>query len=141
MNGITACLTGRVGGDPELKYTQAGKALLTFSVCADQAYTADEQRPAPEPLWVRVTIWETLAQELADQLHKGGSVYVEGRLKHDKWQGRDGEPRCGLNLSAWRCDLHGQIGKQASPRPKAQPAHAGAAVQSWAGWPPEQESR
>ena len=115
MNGISSAFTGRVGQDPEAKYTQTGKALLTFSVGVDQAYTADESRPAPEPLWVKVTAWDTLAEQLAETLTKGKAVYVEGKLKLDRWTSKDGEPKAGLSCSAWRVDVHGQLGK-ASPQ-------------------------
>jgi single-strand DNA-binding protein len=116
MNGISAAFTGRVGSDPEQKYTQAGKPLLNFSVCVDADSTTTEDRAAPEPLWVRATVWGEAAEHLAAQIKKGGSVYLEGRLRHDKWVGRDGDPRCGLSLSAWRCDVHGQLGRSAPKR-------------------------
>jgi len=116
MNGLTVACTARVGSDPEPRYTPSGKALLNFSACVDQSYTADEQRAAPEPLWLRVTLWAELAEDLIPTLHKDASVYLESKLTHGRWTGRDGEPRCGLSLSAWRCDLHAQIGKLAPPR-------------------------
>jgi len=102
MNGLHCAFTGRLGTEPEQKYTRNGKATLTFSVAVDQTAHQTEERPeAPETQWLRVTAWEEQATALADTLHKGGAVYVEGRLKLDRWQATDGQQRSGLSLSAW----------------------------------------
>ena len=111
MNALHCACTGRVGQDPEQKYTHTGKAMLTFSVGVDQGYTADESRPAPDPCWVKVTAWDKTAEQLAETLTKGKAVYVEGKLKLDRWTGKDDEPKAALSCWAWRVDLHGQIGK------------------------------
>jgi single-strand DNA-binding protein len=116
VNGCHIAATGRLAGDPEQRYTSTGKLMLQFSLAVDASTTATEDRPAADTLWLRVTCWEAMAERLAAQLHKGSNVYLEGRLKHDKWQISDGSPRCGLSVSAWRVDLHGQLGKQAPRR-------------------------
>ena len=134
MNGIHMAATGRVTFEPELKYTQGGKALLVFSMVVDQGYAATEGRAAPDPPYLRVTAWDDVAAALADTLKKGGGVYVEGRLKHDKWEGKAGDPKCGLSVSAWRVDLHAQIGKQRPSR--EEPATVGGPLSTrWDGWP------
>src|SRR5207248_740101 len=99
MNGIHCAFTGRLGSDPEQRYTTSGKPLLAIRVAVDETTVESEDRAAPETQWVRVITWEELALELAEKLHRGVAVYVEGRLKHDRWE-RDGQPRCGL--SAWQ---------------------------------------
>jgi single-strand DNA-binding protein len=129
MNGIACAFTGRLGGDPEWRYSQEGKPRLSFSVAVDHNYTATEDRPAPETTWVRVTVWDDLVITLGEQLHKGSAVYVEGKLRLDRWE-KDGEPRAGLSVSAWRCEVHGALGKSA---PKREPAPAAAG--GWPGWP------
>jgi single-strand DNA-binding protein len=116
VNGLHIAATGRLGGDPEQRYTGAGKPLLTFSMAVDESTTATEDQPKPEMLWLRVTCWDQLAEALAEVLQKGMPVYVEGRLKHERWQSNDGPPRCGLKVSAWRVEVHGQIGKNAPRR-------------------------
>ncbi len=117
MNGLHCACTGRLGGDPDLRYTRGGTALLALRVAVDENSQATEARPAPETQWVRVVVWGDQAEQLAGQLHKGSAVYIEGRLRLDRWQDRTtGEPRSGLAVSAWRVDLHGAIG-QAAPRP------------------------
>lgn len=135
MNGVQCAFTGRIGNDPEPKYLPSGKSLLEFRVCVDQSYVADENRPAPESLWIKVTCWEPLANELADTLRKGSTVYVMGRLKLDRWTSKDGEARSGLSCSAWQVDLHGQIGKQAPPRQPVNAPKPQEPPDLWGGWP------
>jgi single-strand DNA-binding protein len=116
MNGLHVAATGRVTFDPEQRFTASGKALVTFSIVVDQGHTvATEERAAPSPIYLRVTAWEP-GEELLEQLRKGASVYVEGKLTHGTWTAQDGTPRCGLNLSAWRVEVHGAIGRQAARR-------------------------
>ena len=131
MNGIIACFTGRLGGEPEQKYTRAGKPLLNFSVAVDESSAATQERAEPETTWVRVTAWEEHALELAERLHKGTPVYVEGKLRLDRWE-KDGEPRSGLSLSAWVCQPMGQLGRKSAkgldgglPRESRPPAVVG----------------
>jgi single-strand DNA-binding protein len=123
MNGITMAATGRLGQGPEQRYTNSGKLMLSFSIAVDEKTTATEDRAAVETTWVRVTCWEELAETLSEQLRKGTQVYVEGRQRLARWTGKDGAPRAGLSVSAWRVDVHGQIGKGA-PRREREPAEA-----------------
>jgi len=101
VNGLHCAFTGRLGGEPEQKYTRTGKAMLTFSVAVDENTVESEDRAAPETQWVRATCWEEQALELAEKLHKGTPVYVEGKLRLDRWTAPDGAERSGLSLSAW----------------------------------------
>src|SRR4051794_37120872 len=125
VNGLHAAATGRISSDPEQRFTGSGKALVNFSMVVDQRHTvAIEERAAPPPIYPPVTTWEP-SEELLTQLGKGASVYCEGKLTHGTWQAQDGTRRCGLNLSAWRVDVHGAIGKTAPRR----------AVEAWPGRP------
>jgi single-strand DNA-binding protein len=120
MNGITAAFTGRIGRDPELKYTMSGKRMLSFSVAVDENSRQSEDRPDPaETTWVKVTAWEETAARLEQEgrVKKGAAVYVEGRLKLDRWTKADGTPQSGLSLSAWTVQPMGQLGERRRPQP------------------------
>jgi len=99
-------------------------------VAADDAKKAEGDQAE----WVRVTVWGEAAEELAPRLVKGTRVYVEGRMKLEQWQAKDGAQRSTLKLSAWTCTPMGQIGnnrrrrpEDAGPRrPNAMPAMAAA---------------
>ena len=114
MNGIGAALTARLTTEPgDLKYTTAGRPYLSFSVVVSVSGSGSGDA---EPTWVKVTVWESLAEQMAAVLSKGTDVYVEGRLRLNHWKSGDGTERSGLSVSAWRCDALGQIGKRAPQR-------------------------
>jgi single-strand DNA-binding protein len=121
MNGLHCAFTGRLGKDPELRYTMSGKQTLTFSVAVDENSRQTEERPDPaETTWVKVTAWEAKAAELQERgLAKGALVYVEGRLKLDRWTKADDTPQSGLSLSAWTVQPMGQLGERRRPRATA----------------------
>jgi single-stranded DNA-binding protein len=122
MNGVHVAATGRVITEPEQRFTGNGKALVQFTMLVDQGATvATENRPAPAPTFLRVTAWEP-SDELLAGLRKGANLYAEGKLSHSQWTANDGSLRCGLNLSAWRVDVHAQLGKGAPSRREAVPA-------------------
>lgn len=127
MIGISAAFTGRVGNEPETRYTASGKQLLTFNVAVDQNTAATEERQATETAWVKITVWEEKAVEFEGALAKGTPVYCEGRLKLDRWTKQDGAERSGLSLSAWVVQPMGQIGRRAPRRDRAlEPVGVGA---------------
>jgi single stranded DNA-binding protein len=82
VSGITATLTGRLGKDPELRYTGEGAAMLTFSV----AVLDDRARPEDATQWVRVAVFGDRVEELDGTLARGDLVAVEGRLRVKVWR-------------------------------------------------------
>ena len=74
-------IVGRLGADPEQKYTTDGKAVTTFSVAASNR--------KDETVWFRVSTWDKQAETCNQYLHKGSKVLVEGALKADA----QGNPR------------------------------------------------
>lgn len=117
MNGIDCAFTGQLGRDPESSYTRQGKSMLTLRVAVDENTHQTEQRPNAETTWCRVVCWEELADQLAEVLTKGCTVYVEGRLRLERWTAPDGTPRSGLACSAWLIQPMGQIGRRRKARP------------------------
>jgi single-strand DNA-binding protein len=120
MNGVHVAVMLRLGADAEQRFTQAGAPLLQFSGAVLDAKAPDDT-PAE---WIRVTCFGELATSLAERLPKGTEVYVEGRLRLERWTARDGQPRSGLAISAWTVQPLGQIGRRA-PRRRDELAWAG----------------
>jgi single-strand DNA-binding protein len=126
MNGLTTAFTGRVGADPEQRYTMAGKQMLAFRVAVDENISQREGQDPTPPTWVRVTAWEEKAAELQERgLSKGQLVYCEGRLKLERWLKADGSEGTALALSAWVVQPMGQIGQRRAA-PTREPVGAGA---------------
>lgn len=84
---------GYVGREPELRHTQGGTAVASFSLATDESYTDQQGRKHEQVEWHRVTTWGKLAENVAQYVHKGQQVFVEGKLAREKWQGRDGVER------------------------------------------------
>jgi len=111
MDGIVAAIQGRAGSDADPKYTQGGKFMVTFSVGVVVGKPPHEGERAPME-WVRVTCWDEVAEKMQARIVKGVEVYCEGKLTLGRWEGADGSPRSGLNLSAWTVQPVGQIGRR-----------------------------
>ncbi len=87
-------IIGRLGKDPELRYTSSGQAVATLSVATSYNYqnqTTNEWQESTE--WHRVVLWGKLAEVAGEYLSKGGQVYIEGRLQTRSWDDRDGNKR------------------------------------------------
>ena len=85
-------LIGRLGKDPESKYTPTGKKVVHFSIAVSQRWkAAGENRESTE--WVNIEAWDRLGEVCQEYLKKGSLVYVEGRLKTDKYEDQNGDTR------------------------------------------------
>jgi single-strand DNA-binding protein len=111
MNTIECAFAGRVGTEPELKTSAAGKPWLRFSVAAGQDDSVQ---------WVQVACFGDRAQALAESLHKGDRAYVEGNLRLSEWTSLAGEKRVGLSVAAWKVEKLGQIGRSRLPKPRSE---------------------
>lgn len=74
-------LIGRLGKDPELKYTPGGSAVATFNIATDESYKDKEGKKVENTDWHRVVVWNKLAEICGQYLKKGSLVYIEGKLK------------------------------------------------------------
>lgn len=100
-------LVGRLGRDPEMRFTPTGQAVTSFSVATDRQYTDQAGKPVKETVWFRITAWGKLAETCNSYLQKGKLVLIEGRLTVDPksggprvWTGQDGQPRASYEVTA-----------------------------------------
>lgn len=85
-------LIGRLGRDPESKYTPTGKKVTHFSLAVSQRWkTAGETKEYTE--WVNIEAWGRLGEVCQEYLKKGSLVYLEGRLKTEKYEDKEGETK------------------------------------------------
>lgn len=93
--GVNKCIiVGTLGQDPEVRYTPTGKAIANLSVATSETWKdkqSGEQKEATE--WHRVVIFGKLAEIAGEYLRKGSKVYLEGKLKTQKWQDQQGQDR------------------------------------------------
>lgn len=95
-------LIGRLGQDPELKYSHEGTAVCKFSVATAESYTDREGQRQEKTEWHRITAFQKLAETCANYLHKGSLVYVEGSLTTNKWTDKEGQTRYMTEVRASR---------------------------------------
>lgn len=120
MNSIT--IIGRLGQDPELKYTAAGKAVCNLSVAVDR-------RQKGETDWFRVTAWEKQAELASEFLQKGRQVAIRGRMQSRQYE-KDGQKLTAWDLVAEEIQFIGgrdeaPAQQQAPRQQQRQPAAAG----------------
>ncbi len=94
MAGVNkVIIVGNVGRDPELRSTQGGQAVATFSVATSERFKDKEGQPQERTEWHRVVAWGRLAEICGEYLRKGKQVYIEGRLQTRDWEDKDGHKR------------------------------------------------
>ena len=142
-------IIGNLGADPEMRYTPSGRPVTQFNVAVNQS-TKNQQTGEwiEETDWFRVSIWGDRAERAAEQFRKGNKVFVEGRFKTREFEGRDGQKRTSLEITADslvnlekrnREDGDGEFAgttSSAPPRPAAAPAGGGASGRAPAGGAP-----
>ena len=90
-------LLGRVGTDPEMRYTPAGTAVTQFRLATDRP----RQNGDVETDWHSVTCWAKLAEIVNEYVSRGDRLYLTGRLAQNSWEGDDGQRR-------HRTEIHAQ---------------------------------
>jgi single-stranded DNA-binding protein len=111
MTGIECAFTGRIGQEPMLKESKAGKPWLSFSVAVGDG---------DDVQWLQVAAFGAKAEELAGAVKKSDRVYVEGRLRLlNSWAAKDGTAQSGLSVAASLVHPLRQIGARRPRKPKA----------------------
>jgi len=118
---------GRLGQDPELRYTGSGTAVANLSIATDESYRQDGET-VEQTEWHSVTCWAGLAETVNEYLEKGRRVYVEGKLKTREWEDKDGNQRYSTEIRADRVDFlggdtsnAGGDGAMSQPEPAPEP--------------------
>lgn len=94
---------GHVGREPVLRYTSNGKPVCNFSLATTEKYRDEETTT-----WFRITFFNRQAEVASQYLQKGCPVYVEGRVKLDKYTDRDGKEKYSLEVMGTELKLMGK---------------------------------
>jgi single-strand DNA-binding protein len=124
-------IIGNLGADPEMRYTPSGRPVTQFNVAVNQSTKNQQTGEWVEATdWFRISVWGDRAERAAENLRKGNRVFVEGRFKTREFEGRDGQKRTSLEITAdslvnlekrTREDGEGEFAA-AAPRPAGAPA-------------------
>ena len=86
-------LLGRLGQDPELKYTPTGMAVCNFSLATSEKWKDKAGQDQERTEWHRVVVWGKIAELCNQYLAKGRQAYLEGSLQTRSWDDKDGNKR------------------------------------------------
>ena len=94
MAGVNkAILIGNLGRDPELRYTQSGQSVANFTLATSENWVGRDGQKQERTEWHRIVVWGKSAENCAQYLSKGRTVYVEGRIQTREWEDKDGNKR------------------------------------------------
>lgn len=110
-------LIGRLGADPEIRYTPSGAEVATFRMATSETWTNKSGEKEEKTEWHRIVAWRGLAKICGEFLSKGKLVYIEGRLRTRSWEDRDGNKRTTTEIEATEMKMLGGVG-EASRKPK-----------------------
>lgn len=139
-------IVGRLGADPELKYTAAGTPVTNMSVATSEKYKDQDGNVQEKTEWHRVAVFGKTAENAAQYLSKGRMALIEGQNETKKWQDQQGNDRYTTQVRAFRVVFmgggqdQGQQGQQGQsqgqgqqPGPQQQTQQPGPAFPSDAG--------
>ena len=115
MAGINkAILVGRLGADPEVRYTPSGVAVANFNIATSEEWRDKDSGEKKERTeWHRIVAWSKLGEICGEYLSKGRQVYIEGRIQTRSWEDRDGNKRYTTEIIA--SDVQFLGGRDAGP--------------------------
>jgi single-strand DNA-binding protein len=133
MSVNKAILVGRLGRDPETRYTSGGQAVCNFTLATDSSYKDRSGERQKKTEWHRIVLWGKLAEIAQQYLKKGQLVYIEGRLQTREWEDkRDGQKRTTTEIVGNEMRMLGSraegaaAGAGASAAPSSRPVDADA---------------
>ena len=83
-------LVGRLGQNPEVRYTPSGAAVANFSLATNESWTDKSGQKQERTEWHKIVVWGKLAELCSQYLSKGRQAYIEGRMQTRQWQDKDG---------------------------------------------------
>lgn len=92
-------LVGRLGKDPETRYTGGGQAVCHFSLATDETFKdrAGERQKRTE--WHRIVVWGKTAEIAQKYLKKGSQIYLEGSIRSSEWTDKEGQKRTSFEIN------------------------------------------
>ena len=111
MAGVNkAILVGNLGADPEIRYSASGLAITKFNIATSEKRKNKEGERETQTEWHRVVAFGKLAEICGEYLAKGKQVYLEGRIKTQKWEDKEGNTRYTTEIIADQMQMLGSVG-------------------------------
>ena len=111
MAGVNkVILIGRLGADPEVRYTNTGTAVANFNMATSVNFTDKNGQKTEKTEWHRIVAFGKLGEICGEYLAKGKQIYIEGRLQTREWEDRDGNKRRTTEIVAGTMQMLGAAG-------------------------------
>lgn len=91
-------LIGNVGGDPEIRTLPSGSKVANFSLATSESYTDRSGQKQTQTEWHRIEMWDGLASIAEQYVRKGDPLFVEGKIRNEKWTDQNGVERSGVRI-------------------------------------------
>ncbi|MFO7798719.1 single-stranded DNA-binding protein [Rhodohalobacter sp.] len=105
-------IIGRLGADPDVRYTQSNAAVANMSVATTDRYKDRNGELQENTEWHRVVVWNRLAEICQEYLKKGSLVYFEGKLETRGWEDKEGQKRYTTEIKAFNMQMLDSRGDQ-----------------------------
>lgn len=100
-NGLNQCtFCGNLGADPDLRYTQSGRAVMNFRIACSEPRKQQDGSWGSHTEWVPIVVWGNRAEGLNRFLEKGHTVVVQGKMRTSKYQDKNGNDRYKTEIHA-----------------------------------------
>ncbi len=93
-------LIGNLGSDPDVRYMDGNRVVANFSLATNESYTDKEGNKITQTEWHRVEMWDGLAKIAEKYLKKGKLIYLEGKIKTDRWTDKEGNEKFTTRIRA-----------------------------------------
>lgn len=93
MSVNKAILVGRLGKDPELRYTPNGRAVASFPMATDRRWKSQDGQQQSETTWHNIVAWGRQAEVINEYMSKGRQLYIEGRISNRSYDDKEGNKR------------------------------------------------
>lgn len=94
------CLIGRLGQDPQTRYTGGGQAVCNFSLATDESFKDKSGARQKRTEWHKIVVWGKQAEIAQQYLKKGSLIFLEGKIQSREWQDKEGQKRTAYEIVA-----------------------------------------
>jgi single-strand DNA-binding protein len=119
-----AILVGRLGADPEVRYTPDGAMVTNFRIATDEQWKDKNGEKVQRTEWHKIVAFGKLAEICGKYLVKGKLVYLEGRIQTRAWDDKEGVKRYTTEIVASNMQMLDSKGQRSADAPPAEPPHS-----------------
>ena len=112
-------LMGRLCAEPEIKYTQSNKAVLSVNIAVDRDYSSNGERKTD---FIPIVAWEKAAEFIGKYFTKGSMIAVQGRIETRSYEDKNGQKRTVTEVRVDKVSFCGEKKETATPEPTKAPA-------------------